>query len=111
MTQPKPEAPLYLEDLMARISGSERVIVETAARQVIYRGYAANFHCAGIRAGRRVKSVSIGMETYRAIDKMWDWCKSDRLPELVPFESIPEFQTGELKHILYQRIQLVSDFE
>ena len=42
MTQPKPEAPLYLEDLMARISGSERVIVETAARQVIYRGYAAN---------------------------------------------------------------------
>lgn len=105
------ETPLYLEDVMAKITESERIVIENAAQQVIYRGYAANFGYADIRKGRRVARVGIGMETYRATDKMWDWDKSDRLPEQVPFESIPEFKVGELSHILYLQIQLVSDFE
>lgn len=50
------------------------------------------------------------METYRATDKLWDWEKTDKLPEQVPVEQFSEYKVEQLKHILYIRIELENEF-
>ena len=86
------------------------IMIVNAAGQVIFRGYAANTESAGIRKTRRVKRYGIGMETYKATEKMWDWKRIDALPPQVPVEQFGEYKVGELKHILYIRIELDNEF-
>ena len=55
--------------------------------------------------------VVIYMETYRATEQMWDWEKTDSLPEQVPVEQFTQYRVEDLQHILYIRIELKSEFE
>ena len=63
---------LHLGDVLDSITPSDRVLVVNAAKQVVYRGYAANAAHSNLSRQRKVKRFGIGMETYRATDKMWD---------------------------------------
>ena len=101
---------LLLGTLMERFRGSERVVVENAARHVLFRGYAGNFETSNIDKTRRVEQVSTAVETYRKTDNLWDWSNINNLPEEIPMECISEFEIGDLKQIIYTRIRLVSDF-
>lgn len=102
---------LYLGDVLDSITPSDRVLVLNAAKQVVYRGYAANAAYSNVSRQRKVKRFGIAMETYRATDKMWDWEKTDKLPEQVPVEQFSEYKVEQLQHILYIRIELKSEFE
>lgn len=55
--------------------------------------------------------MGLGMETYRATEQMWDWEKTDSLPEQVPVEQFTQYRVEDLQHILYIRIELKSEFE
>ena len=101
---------MMLGEAIEKIVPSDRIMVINAAGQVIFRGYAANMESAGIRKTRRVKRYGIGLETYKATEKMWDWSMIDTLPQQVPVERFGEYKVGELKHILYIRIELDSEF-
>lgn len=102
---------VLLGDVLERITPSDKVVIYNAAKQVIYRGYAANANHAGISGLRKVKKFGIGMETYKATEKMWDWEKTSNLPEQIPVEQFSEYQIGQLKHILYIRVELENEFE
>lgn len=102
---------LLLGDFLAKSTKSDRIVIYNAAKQVIYRGYAANAVNAGINNLRKVRSFGIGMETYKATEKMWDWGKTDRLPEQIPVEQFSEYAVGQLNHILYIKIELENEFE
>ena len=97
---------ITLGQLMNKIVSSDRVVVINAARQVVYRGFAANFTHTRMNDLRKVKSFGLGMETYKKIDKMWDWQKINELPEQIPIEQISKYDTGELQHIIYTKIIL-----
>lgn len=99
-----------LGEAIEKIVPSNRLMIINAAGQVVFRGYAANAGSAGIRKTRRVKRYGIGMETYKATEKMWDWSKIDALPPQVPVEQFGEYKVEELKHILYIRIELDNEF-
>lgn len=71
---------------MDKLTPSDRVVIYNAARQVVYRGYAANAVHGTLNPQRRIKKMGLGMETYRATEQMWDWEKTDSLPEQVPVE-------------------------
>ena len=101
---------MMLGEAIEKIVPSDRVLIINAAGQVIFRGFAANADNAGIRKTRRVKRYGIGMETYKAPEKMWDWSKADALPPQVPVEQFGEYKVEELKHILYIRIELDNEF-
>lgn len=101
---------MMLGEAIEKITPSDRVVIINAAGQVIFRGFAANTESAGIRKTRRVKRYGIGMETYKATEKMWDWEKMDVLPTQVPVEQFGEYKVEELKHILYIRIELENEF-
>ncbi len=101
---------MMLGEAIEKIVPSDRIVIINAAGQVIFRGFAANADNAGIRKTRRVKRYGIGMETYKATEKMWDWSKADALPPQVPVEQFAEYKVGELKHILYIRIELDNEF-
>lgn len=103
-------AVLCLGDVLKTITPSDRVLILNAAKQVVYRGYAANAGHAGVNGLRKVKKFGIGMETYRATDKLWDWEKTDKLPEQVPVEQFSEYKIEQLQHILYIRIELENEF-
>ena len=105
------ETVLLLGDVLDSITPSDRVLVVNAAKQVVYRGYAANAAHSSISRQRKVKRFGIGMETYRATDKLWDWEKTDKLPEQVPVEQFSEYKVEQLQHILYIRIELKNEFE
>ena len=102
---------LHLGDVLDSITPSDRVLVVNAAKQVVYRGYAASAAHSSISRQRKVKKFGIGMETYRATDKLWDWEKTDKLPEQVPVEQFSEYKVEQLQHILYIRIELKNEFE
>lgn len=99
-----------LGELLEKSTPSDIIVIKNAAGQVIFRGFAANTDGAGIRRTRRVKRFGIGLETYKATEKMWDWSKIDGLPPQVPVEQFAEYKVGELKHILYIRIELDNEF-
>ena len=101
---------MMLGEAIELITPSDRIKIINAAGQVIFRGYAANTESAGIRKSRRVKRYGIGMETYKATEKMWDWTKIDGLPPQVLVEQFGEYKVGELKHILFIRIELDNEF-
>lgn len=102
---------LLLGDLLTKSTPSDKMVIYNAAKQVIYRGYAANAASAGINSMRKVKCFGIGMETYRATEKMWDWEKADNLPEQIPVEQFSEYKIEQLNHILYIRVELENEFE
>ena len=102
---------LHLGDVLDSITPSDRVPVVNAAKQVVYRGYAANAAHSNLSRQRKVKKFGIGMETYRGTDKLWDWEKTDKLPEQVPVEQFSEYKVEQLQHILYIRIELKNEFE
>ena len=89
------ENEIRLGDIMDKLTPSDRVVIYNAARQVVYRGYAAN----AVHG------------TYRATEQMWDWEKTDSLPEQVPVEQFTQYRVEDLQHILYIRIELKSEFE
>ena len=101
---------MMLSEAIEKETPSDRIVIVNAAGQVIFRGFAANAHNAGIRKTRRVKRYGIGMETYKATEKMWDWARIDALPPQVPVEQFGEYKVEELKHILYIRIELDNEF-
>ena len=101
---------MMLGEAIEKATPSDRIVIVNAAGQVIFRGYAANMESAGIRKTRRVKRYGIGMETYKATEKMWDWTKIDALPPQVPVEQFGEYKVGGLMHILYIRIELDNEF-
>lgn len=80
------ENEIRLGDIMDKLTPSDRVVIYNAARQVVYRGYAANAVHGTLNPQRRIKKMGLGMETYRATEQMWDWEKTDSLPEQVPVE-------------------------
>ena len=98
---------LHLGDVLDSITPSDRVLVVNAAKQVVYRGYAANAAHSNLSRQRKVKKFGIGMETYRATDKLWDWEKTDQ----VQVEQFSEYKVEQLQHILYIRIELKNEFE
>lgn len=102
---------MMLSETIGKITPSDRIVIINAARQVIYRGFAANVNSAGIRQTRRVKRFGVGLETYKATEKMWDWTKIEELPPQVPVERFGEYKVGELKHIMYICIELENEFE
>ena len=99
------ENEIRLGDIMDKLTPSDRVVIYNAARQVVYRGYAANAVHGTLNPQR------LGMETYRATEQMWDWEKTDSLPEQVPVEQFTQYRVEDLQHILYIRIELKSEFE
>lgn len=102
---------MMLGETIEKIVPSDRIMVINAAGQVVFRGFAGNIEGAGLRKSRRVKRMGIGLETYKETENMWDWSKIDRLPPQVPVEQFGEYGTGQLKHILYIRIELENEFE
>lgn len=102
---------MILGEAIEKITPSDRIVIVNAAGHVIYRGFAANVNSAEIRKTRRVKKYGIGLETYKATEKMWDWTKIDALPPQVPVEQFGEYKVDQLKHILYIRIELENEFE
>lgn len=80
------ENEIRLGDIMDKLTPGDRVVIYNAARQVVYRGYAANAVHGTLNPQRRIKKMGLGMETYRATEQMWDWEKTDSLPEQVPVE-------------------------
>ena len=48
---------------------------------------------------------------YNAAGQVWDWAKTDSLPEQVPVEQFTQYRVEDLQHILYIRIELKSEFE
>lgn len=105
------ENEIRLGDIMDKLTPSDRVVIYNAARQVVYRGYAANAVHGTLNPQRRIKKMGLGMETYRATEQMWDWEKTDSLPEQVPVEQFTQYRVEGLQHILYIRIELKSEFE
>lgn len=101
---------MMLGELLEKATPSDIIMIKNAAGQVIFRGFVANADNAGIRRTRRVKRFGIGLETYKATERLWDWEKTDRLPPQVPVEQFGEYKVGELKHILYIRIELDNEF-
>ena len=93
-------------ELVYTITSSDRILVLNAANQVIYRGYAANFGKSNVNKLRIVKRIGIGIETYKNTETMWDWSESRNLPEQVPIESVSEYETANLTHIIYTKILL-----
>ena len=75
------ENEIRLGDIMDKLTPSDRVVIYNAARQVVYRGYAANAVHGTLNPQRRIKKMGLSMETYRATEQMWDWEKTDRLPD------------------------------
>lgn len=69
------ENEIRLGDIMDKLTPSDRVVIYNAARQVVYRGYAANAVHGTLNPQRRIKKMGLGMETYRATEQMWDWGK------------------------------------
>lgn len=74
------ENEIRLGDIMDKLTPSDRVVIYNAARQVVYRGYAANAVHGTLNPQRRIKKMGLGMETYRATEQMWDWAKTNSLP-------------------------------
>lgn len=105
------ENEIRLGDILERLVPSDRLVIYNGAQQVIYRGYAANALHSGTNMQRSVKRMGLGMETYRATEQMWDWEKTDNLPEQVPVEQFTQYRVEDLQHILYIRIDLKSEFE
>lgn len=97
--------------LVDKMTGSDRILIKNAAKQVIFRGYAAAFRDFAGDKERMVANVKIGMETYNRRDKMWDWQRIETLPEEVPVSEFGQYSVGELEHILYTEITLENDFE
>ena len=60
------ENEIRLGDIMDKLTPSDRVVIYNAARQVVYRGYAANAVHGTLNPQRRIKKMGLGMETYRA---------------------------------------------
>ena len=52
---------LHLGDVLDSITPSDRVLVVNAAKQVVYRGYAANAAHSNLSRQRKVKRFGIGM--------------------------------------------------
>ena len=100
------ENEIRLGDILDKLTPSDRLVIYNAARQVVYRGYAANAVHGTVNPQRRIKKMGLGMETYRATEQMWDWEKTDRLPEQIPVEQFSKYRVEDLQHILYIRIEL-----
>lgn len=103
------ENEIRLGDIMDKLTPSDRVVIYNAARQVVYRGYAANAVHGTLNPQRRIKKMGLGMETYRATEQMWDWEKTDSLPEQVPVEQFTQYRVEDLQHILIGNKYGVSD--
>lgn len=64
------ENEIRLGDIMDKLTPSDRVVIYNAARQVVYRGYAANAVYGTLNPQRRIKKMGLGMETYRATEQI-----------------------------------------
>lgn len=84
------ENEIRLGDVMDKLTPSDRVVIYNAARQVVYRGYAANAVHGTLNPQRRIKKMGLGMETYRATEQMWDWEKTavKEYPRTVTLEEL-----------------------
>lgn len=60
------ENEIRLGDILDKLTPSDRLVIYNAARQVVYRGYAANAVHGTVNPQRRIKKMGLGMETYRA---------------------------------------------
>ncbi len=101
---------MMLSEAIEKATPSDRIVIVNAAGQVIFRGFAANAHNAEIRKTHKMKRYRIGIKTYKATERMWDWSRIDALPPQVPVEQFGEYKVEELKHILYIRIELDNEF-
>ena len=95
-----------LGDILDKLTPSDRLVIYNAARQVVYRGYAANAVHGTLNPQRRIKKMGLGMETYRATEQMWDWEKTDSLPEQIPVEQLGQYDIGQLQQLLFIRVIL-----
>ena len=82
------ENEIRLGDIMDKLTPSDRVVIYNAARQVVYRGYAANAVHGTLNPQRRIKKMG-----------------------QVPVEQFTQYRVEDLQHILYIRIELKSEFE
>ena len=90
------ENEIRLGDILDKLTPSDRLVIYNAARQVVYRGYAANAVHGTVNPQRHIKKMGLGMETYRATEQMWDWEKTDRLPEQIPVEQFSKYRVEDL---------------
>ena len=54
------ENEIRLGDIMDKLTPSDRVVIYNAARQVVYRGYAANAVHGTLNPQRRIKKMGLG---------------------------------------------------
>ena len=101
---------MTLGELLEKTVNSDRVVIINAAKQVIFRGYAASADYAHIGPRRIVERVGTGMETYKKTDKMWDWKQAEPLAKQISVEQFSQFEVGQLAHILYIRIELANEY-
>ena len=57
------ENEIRLGDILDKLTPSDRLVIYNAARQVVYRGYAANAVHGTVNPQRRIKKMGLGMET------------------------------------------------
>lgn len=101
---------MTLGEAMETITSSDRIMILNAARQVVYRGYAASATHARLNPTRKVERIGLGMETYKKTEKMWDWATSEPLAAQIPVEQFSQFSVGELEHIIYIKIVLANEY-
>lgn len=102
------ENEIRLGDILDKLTPSDRLVIYNAARQVVYRGFAANAMHSGLNEQRRIKKMGLGMETYRATEQMWDWEKTDSLPEQVPVEQFTQYRNDLEEDLLTQIFYMVT---
>lgn len=56
------ENEIRLGDILDKLTPSDRLVIYNAARQVVYRGYAANAVHGTVNPQRRIKKMGLGME-------------------------------------------------
>jgi hypothetical protein len=97
-------------DILASMPGSDRIVIMNAARNVIYRGYAANA-LESIDTSRKVDRMKQAMEVYRKEEVLWDWTRIKELPQSLTPEQTLKYSTDQLTQFVFTEIQLANIYE
>lgn len=107
------ERPL-LGQLLDVLISSDRIKIfdgESEKDPVLFTGFVGCFDYTRteIDRNRRIVKAGLGMDTFRVDDRTGKWnsfAGAEKLHEEIPVESISNFKSSELEHIIYTRIFL-----
>lgn len=93
---------MTLEEVVSRMSGPDRLHIETEDKEVIYNGYQGNLQFQNVNKDAEVVKIGLHMNVFR---------KSLRNEVLASTEGgvpLPDYITdipyGDLEHCIYQKI-------